>query len=93
MEQAKRIMNHEALDKEAVCYWKVGEDWLIYLPHCGIGSLVNHTVQVHQEGTITVSPSILMNGHDEAVATQRHGHLVWGRWQECSGSSFYVEPS
>lgn len=85
--QAKRIKGHAELDRTAICYWKAKECWLIYLPHCGIGSLAQHTIEEHHSGSITVSPSILMKGYDDesatAAPTERHGHLIWGYWQEC----------
>ncbi len=42
------------------------------------GCLVNHTVTEHEDGTITVSPSILLPG-----ACTYHGFLEHGQWREC----------
>lgn len=45
----------------------------------GVGSLLKHTVTEHEDGTITVSPSILCTGHLEK---QWHGYLERGIWRE-----------
>lgn len=43
------------------------------------GDLSKHTVVEHDDGTITVEPSILIdNGRN-----QWHGHLTHGVWDEC----------
>lgn len=42
---------------------------------CGAGILSDHTVTEHEDGTITVSPSILMPGF-------WHGYLERGVWRE-----------
>ncbi len=47
--------------------------------HCGPGSLGNHDVVEHDDGTITVSPSILVTGHH---GVQWHGYLERGVWRE-----------
>jgi hypothetical protein len=44
------------------------------------GSLEGHEVVEHDDGTITVSPSIL---HTEPNVGQWHGFLVRGVWREC----------
>ena len=43
-----------------------------------MGCLVNHTVVEHADGTITVSPSILITQGD----VQWHGYLKQGIWEE-----------
>jgi len=47
--------------------------------HSGMGNLNNHTVVEHNDGTITVSPSILVTGHHDK---QWHGYLEHGIWRE-----------
>ena len=47
--------------------------------YSGQGSLGNHTVVEHEDGTITVSPSILIGGHH---GKQWHGYLERGVWRE-----------
>ncbi|HDH51249.1 MAG TPA: hypothetical protein ENH04_07565 [Nitrospirae bacterium] len=53
-------------------------EWLMRHPNAGVGSLANHDVVEHEDGSITVSPSILMKGVDGEV----HGHLERGVWQD-----------
>ena len=48
-------------------------------PGFGVGALGNHTVVEHEDGTITVSPSILCYGHHYK---QCHGYLQRGIWRE-----------
>jgi hypothetical protein len=44
------------------------------------GNLARHTVVEHEDGTITVSPSILIRTHDKG---DWHGFLERGVWREC----------
>jgi len=44
-----------------------------------IANLGGHKVEEHPDGTITVSPSILITRHDG----QWHGFLEAGVWREC----------
>ncbi len=55
--------------------------WYMRVPATGfgVGSLKAHTVQEHEDGTITVSPSILCTGHFDR---QWHGYLERGIWRE-----------
>lgn len=66
-------------------YWPVTQDdgrveWWIVDPAGQIGRLGKHEVTEHEDGTITVSPSILSttatHGHDW------HGYLERGVWRE-----------
>lgn len=43
------------------------------------GNLSKHTVVEHEDGTITVTPSILITRHDGTW----HGYLERGFWREC----------
>ncbi len=76
--------NKKHLNDTRICYWK-DEDgmWWIYLPYCGAGILSKHEVTEHEDGTITVRPSILMYVHNNEAPSQRHGYLNRGEWQEC----------
>lgn len=47
------------------------------------GNLANHDVTEHEDGTITVSPSILITSHDAGGDVQWHGYLERGVWREC----------
>jgi len=44
--------------------------------HC---NLTRHDVVEHEDGSITVSPSILITRHDG----QWHGYLRAGEWEQC----------
>lgn len=45
-----------------------------------VGNLSRHEVTEHEDGTITVSPSILINA---GKAGAWHGFLERGIWREC----------
>lgn len=47
-----------------------------------MGSLSAHEVMEHADGTITVSPSILITGEDGNGAIRWHGYLENGVWRE-----------
>ena len=59
----------------------IDEKWYARVPAegFGVGSLAKHDVIEHEDGTITVAPSILMTGHD---GKQWHGYLTKGIWRE-----------
>ena len=52
--------------------------WYARPPGCGLGSLENHEVTEHEDGTITVSPSILI---EQPPLQDWHGHLERGVWR------------
>jgi len=56
--------------------------WMICFPDGLLGNLKNHSVTEHEDGTITVSPSILVmrNGHNPLTV---HGYLERGIWKDC----------
>lgn len=57
-------------------YWKTPEgEWWAYAPKGGIGVLSDHQVTEHDDGTITVFPSILM-------PDKYHGYLERGVWTD-----------
>lgn len=58
-------------------YWRDEETgiWWAYLPKGGVGNLADHQITEHEDGTITVNPSILMPG-------EWHGYLEHGVWRE-----------
>lgn len=61
-------------------YGKMGDGWVCHPPRGAIGHLANHTVMEHEDGTITVTPSILMPSTDPRQAW--HGYLERGIWRE-----------
>lgn len=56
--------------------------WYARPPGCHAGTLVNHEVTEHEDGTITVSPSILITWGDTDGKHQWHGYLERGIWRE-----------
>jgi hypothetical protein len=72
-----------AIDPAVMSYWKMpGGTWRLYIPRCGIGNLANHAVTEHDDGTISVQPSVLLMGHDVGKRTTRYGFLDHGEWRE-----------
>lgn len=55
------------------------KDWFCTTPNGLFGSLGKHSVIEHEDGTITVNPSILVSQGN----IQWHGHLERGIWREC----------
>lgn len=83
IEKARRVARMADVDHSVVCYWRDECGWWIYLPGCGAGVLQKHHVEEHSEdGSISVSPSIRMRGHDNGTPTERHGFLERGEWRE-----------
>jgi len=54
-------------------------EWHANAPGNHYGNLDNHTVTEHEDGTITVSPSILIT--DGENKTEWHGYLEKGVWR------------
>jgi hypothetical protein len=55
-------------------------NWFVRPPGSHMGELHAHSVTEHEDGTITVEPSI--DGRDENGCGY-HGHLIRGEWQAC----------
>jgi len=72
-------------DEYALEQGEYGKDtegnWFCHVPASGFGTggLGKHTVVEHEDGTITVSPSILCYGHHDKTW---HGYLERGVWRE-----------
>lgn len=65
-------------------YWKSGDIWYARTPAGLLGNLANHAVTEHDDGTITVSPSILISApHRSFGPTSWHGFLERGIWRAC----------
>lgn len=58
-----------------------GKDWFCTTPNGMLGNLSGHQVTEHEDGTITVSPSILTQSQHEDKTW--HGYLEKGVWREC----------
>lgn len=61
-------------------YWKAAHGWMGCTPDGRLCDLSRHTVIEHDDGTITVGPSILVSGggFDECW----HGYLEKGDWRQ-----------
>lgn len=57
-----------------------GTLWYCMTPDGSLGNLGDHTITEHEDGTITVSPSILIS---EGSKQLWHGYLEHGVWREC----------
>lgn len=62
------------------CKQKDGS-WMTCLPNGLLGCIKTHKVEEHEDGTITVSPSILTRGGEHDLSW--HGYLEKGVWREC----------
>lgn len=85
MKTAKRIQGFSDLkgNTDSICYYSQDEVWYLYFPKCGLGNLAAHEVTEHEDGTITVSPSIRMQGHQDGQPYEIHGYLEKGVWRDC----------
>ncbi len=79
----------EGYSDDRLCYWKDQRGvWMLNLPHYGgcLGNLSQHTVVEHENGTITVSPSILISARRCIDGVWRdinvHGYLERGAWRD-----------
>lgn len=83
-EQAKRVNDYSERDPSCVCYFKQEGIWFIWFPKTELlGNLANHAIEEHEDGTISVSPSIKVTGCDLSGPAQEHGYLTKGVWNEC----------
>ncbi len=57
--------------------------WYARPPGFHMGSLKNHDVEEHEDGTITVTPSILITSYDNDCEIKWHGWLQGGMWRDC----------
>ena len=60
-------------------YDRKNSAWHATTPNGLAGNLANHDVVEHEDGTITVSPSILVDGSTDG---SWHGFLERGVWRE-----------
>lgn len=57
--------------------------WMCRAPGTHGGNLSNHQVTEHEDGTITVSPSILIHDFDkDGNPVTWHGYLEHGIWRQ-----------
>jgi hypothetical protein len=62
-------------------YGEIKGHWYATTPNGLFGNLGSHTVVEHEDGTITVSPSILVQKRLDGLSW--HGYLERGVWREC----------
>lgn len=55
--------------------------WMVRTPNGHLGNLGAHDVVEHEDGTITVSPSILVSNPQQGELF--HGYLDRGVWRSC----------
>ncbi len=55
--------------------------WMVRTPNGHLGDVGNHDVVEHEDGTITVSPSILVSNPQQGELW--HGYLERGVWRSC----------
>lgn len=82
----RRVHNmapHELRPGDYGRWAKDSDNWYCCCPDGQLGNLSKHSVVEHDDGTITVSPSILVTGHRSSTPTQWHGYLERGVWREC----------
>ena len=63
-------------------YGKFKNMWLCCTPNGHAGNLSSHNVIENDDGTITVSPSILVGGKF-GMPQLLHGYLKNGIWKQC----------
>lgn len=81
---AKRINGFLEIKSDEISYYKkAGLVWMFYHPDCGLGSLEDHNVTEHEDGTITVIPSILITTKHKGKKVTVHGYLTKGVWKPC----------
>lgn len=63
-------------------YYQAETGWMGMTPNGHVADLRNHTVTEHDDGTITVSPSILVSSpHNGKSGELWHGFLERGVWR------------
>lgn len=82
----RRVHDKEPHEYDPGDYGQWREQWFCRAPvddYMMTGNLSRHTVTEHEDGTITVSPSILMEQGRHAKASPGwHGYLERGVWRE-----------
>ncbi len=82
----------EGFDRESIYYWEDRGTWFVHLPPDWLATLAAHDVTEHEDGTITVSPSILVRQPGGPKAGRRHGFLRRGVWEPCGDDQPYPNP-
>ena len=80
-EDAKHSIGIPFFDIRNGDYWVNRQGWAAKTPNGLFVNLSKHTVAELENGTITASPSILVNGGADGLSW--HGFLECGEWREC----------
>ena len=80
MTQGRRIAWPEGIGARGDYMQHASGTWYAMTPNGYLANLAAHDVIEHEDGTITVSPSILVRNHD---GEQWHGFLDRGVWRAC----------
>ena len=78
--QGRRVSGKEPHQLELGEYGHWASVWYARCPDGSCANLRSHTVIIHEDGTITVSPSILTSTAEKQLW---HGFLERGVWMEC----------
>lgn len=84
--QGQRLPNCFTGTPPRGAYWRDERGWWnCCSPNGRVGMLTEHEVVEHEDGTITVTPSILIDPTDMGSRTLLgwHGFLERGVWREC----------
>lgn len=72
-------------EAEPGAYWKTADGWLAITPNGHLCNLAKHAVVELEDGTITVSPSILVQAPRNGKSVELwHGYLERGVWTACA---------
>ena len=80
--KGKRVRDRHAYELEPGEYGNRGVNWYGVTPNGLLCTLTKHTVTEHEDGTISVSPSIACEGTigDSPKVIRWHGFLQHGVW-------------
>lgn len=86
--QGRRVHDLEPHEYAPGDYGRWRDMWFCRAPgdeaeHRFTGNLSNHDVVEHDDGTITVSPSILISSRWAGEKRSWHGFLERGVWRSC----------
>jgi hypothetical protein len=91
--KAIRVAGFDQIIDDQYCYYKAQgrhegpiDTWYLSIPGVGIAKLASHKVAENADGTITVTPSILVTSTDARRTPKQisaHGYLTAGEWRNC----------
>jgi len=86
--KAIRVNGFDDISPDEISYYKMvisnaDDVWLLHHPKVGLGNLRAHDITEHEDGTITVKPSIHITAQKKGEAVSVHGYLTKGKWRNC----------